>query len=83
MMWLIIATVVFALLALLNCWGNGAVNKHSPSQAGKIILITGANTGLGYIAANEISKLGAEKIILACRNEARGEEAVRAIKASS
>lgn len=34
---------------------------------GKIVLVTGSNTGIGYEAAKEIFRLGA-RIIMACRN---------------
>jgi retinol dehydrogenase-12 len=38
----------------------------------KIILITGANSGIGRIVATELAKLGA-KIIMVCRNEAKAK----------
>jgi NAD(P)-dependent dehydrogenase (short-subunit alcohol dehydrogenase family) len=45
----------------------------------KIIIITGANTGIGYETALELAKRGGE-IILACRSISRGEEAADHIK---
>ena len=63
-------------LALVNRYFNGGVNRHSPSQTGKIIVITGANTGLGFVAAEELAKLGPSKLILACRDKSRGQAAV-------
>lgn len=48
-----------------------------------MIIITGANTGLGYIATEELAKLGPATIIMACRDRTRGEEAVRSIKTST
>lgn len=47
---------------------------------GKTILITGANTGLGKQAALECAKRQAKKLILACRNLQRAEEAARDIR---
>jgi len=41
---------------------------------GKTIIITGANSGIGFIAAKELSKMGAN-VILACRNSVKGEHA--------
>lgn len=47
-------------------------------QAGKIILITGANSGLGLEAATVLSAKGA-KVIMAVRNLEKGKEAVSKI----
>merc|ERR1719412_1670586 len=49
------------------------------SLAGKTIVITGANTGLGRSLAFDLAKRGAENIILACRNVAKGDDVVRDI----
>jgi len=46
-----------------------------PSQADKRVLITGANSGIGYHAALKLARKGAS-IMLACRNRQRGEEAL-------
>jgi len=41
---------------------------------GRIVVITGANSGVGYKAAEELAWLGAE-IVMACRNRERAEAA--------
>lgn len=46
---------------------------------GKKIMITGANTGIGYEAARVLSAAGAD-VILACRSQQKGQEAVERIK---
>src|SRR5690242_21408299 len=46
-----------------------------PSQAGKRILITGANSGIGYHAAFTLARKGAH-IIFACRDRRKGETAL-------
>jgi retinol dehydrogenase 12 len=43
---------------------------------GKTILITGANTGLGYETAKYFAEMTPGKLIIACRNKAKGDEAV-------
>ena len=50
------------------------------SFAGKIVLVTGANCGLGFEAATKFVTLGATTVILACRNPKKGEAAVAAIE---
>ncbi len=45
-----------------------------PSFAGRTVIITGANSGLGEVTARELSRVGA-KVIMAVRNTAKGDEA--------
>jgi len=42
-----------------------------PSQAGRRVLITGANSGIGYYAALELARKGA-RVLLGCRDRAKG-----------
>jgi NAD(P)-dependent dehydrogenase (short-subunit alcohol dehydrogenase family) len=46
-----------------------------PSQAGRRVLITGANSGIGYYAAVELARKGAH-VLMACRSKARGDAAL-------
>ncbi len=46
-----------------------------PSQAGKRILITGANSGIGYYAALTLARKGAH-VVMACRDRRKGEAAL-------
>jgi len=52
------------------------------SQHGKRVLITGANSGIGYFTALELARRGAT-VLLACRSEKRGLEALRKIESES
>ncbi|MFZ1177763.1 MAG: SDR family NAD(P)-dependent oxidoreductase, partial [Mycobacterium sp.] len=47
-----------------------------PSFAGRTIIITGANGGLGAVTARELARNGA-KVILAVRNTGKGESAAQ------
>ena len=46
-----------------------------PDQSGKTIVITGANTGLGYEAAKVLSAQGA-RVLIACRSQQKAEDAI-------
>lgn len=46
----------------------------APSQKGKIAIVTGANTGLGFETAVGLAKKDA-KVIMACRNRSKAEAA--------
>jgi NAD(P)-dependent dehydrogenase (short-subunit alcohol dehydrogenase family) len=41
---------------------------------GKVVLITGANSGVGFVTARELAKLGA-RVMMVCRNPERGARA--------
>jgi NAD(P)-dependent dehydrogenase (short-subunit alcohol dehydrogenase family) len=51
-----------------------------PEQRGKRVLITGANSGIGYQAAGVLARKGAQ-VVLACRDLQRAERAATAIRA--
>jgi NAD(P)-dependent dehydrogenase (short-subunit alcohol dehydrogenase family) len=49
-----------------------------PDQSGRVALVTGANSGLGLIAARELARAGAS-VVLACRNTEKGATALREV----
>ncbi|MFX0092220.1 MAG: oxidoreductase [Candidatus Hodarchaeota archaeon] len=53
-------------------------SENIPDLTGKITIVTGANSGIGYETARALAHKGAT-VILACRNKDKGEVAVRQI----
>lgn len=50
-----------------------------PSQAGKVAIVTGANSGIGYVTALQLARHGAH-VVLACRSESRGRYAEQQLR---
>ena len=57
-------------------------SDHILDQHNRTAVVTGANTGIGYETARALAKKGAH-VVLACRNEEKGEDAARRIEAES
>jgi NAD(P)-dependent dehydrogenase (short-subunit alcohol dehydrogenase family) len=57
--------------------------KPTKDFSGETIIVTGSNTGLGLEAARHLSSLNAALIILAVRNQAKGEAAKKFILEST
>ena len=59
---------------------NKWTSEQMPDQSGKIVIVTGANSGIGYEAARALAIKGAT-VIMACRNLEKGQSAVNQISA--
>ena len=53
--------------------------KNVPDESGRLAIVTGSNTGLGYDTARVLAARGA-KVVLAVRDTAKGEEAATRIR---
>ena len=53
-----------------------------PDQSGHIVVVTGANSGIGLIAARELARAGA-LVVVACRDTAKGQAAVEEMRAAA
>lgn len=45
--------------------------------SGKTVVVTGANTGLGFEASKHFASMNPARLILACRSKERGEQAIK------
>jgi len=50
-----------------------------PNLSGKVMIVTGANSGLGFETTKELSRKGA-KVVMACRNPQKAEAAMQKIR---
>lgn len=67
--------LLFLKIYLNACKG---VCKSKNQMEGKVVIVTGATSGIGYETALELAKRKAT-VILACRNMSKGEKAVKDI----
>lgn len=80
-MWYIWLLLTLALIKLYNKWSTGKVYDDTV-MSGKVVIVTGGNSGIGYATALELAKRGA-KVILGCRDNKKGVRAVERIKKRS
>ncbi|KPV48334.1 short-chain dehydrogenase, partial [Kouleothrix aurantiaca] len=57
-------------------------NISIPDQQGKLAVVTGANSGLGFGITRRLAVAGAE-VIPAVRNAAKGEQAIAQLRAEN
>jgi len=71
-----------SLLAFGRKWFAGGVNTNTADLTGKIVIITGSNTGIGKETARTLALQGAT-VILACRDEAKTKVVVEELRADT
>ncbi|KAH9890794.1 short-chain dehydrogenase/reductase-like protein [Xylariomycetidae sp. FL2044] len=68
----------------IKAWKNQWMRLPVPAGdfSAKVVIVTGANCGIGLECARHFVRLGAKKVILACRDNAKAETAKRDIEAT-
>lgn len=62
---------------------QGAPPLETTDLSGKTMLVTGASSGVGLDAAKHFSSMKPARLILACRNVARGKEVAEGTSSTS
>ena len=76
------ALLSVSVLYLVRRYSAGGMCRSRATLVGKTVIITGANAGFGKETATELARRGA-RVILACRNTEKGEEAALDVRAKS
>lgn len=62
---------------------QAASAAENTANKNKTVLITGANTGIGLVAAKELASRGGFDIVLGCRDAAKARAALAAVRAAA
>ena len=52
------------------------------AMKGRVCMVTGANSGIGFVTARELASLGAS-VVMVCRDKGRGEKALEKVKSAT
>jgi len=73
-LWLVGVFIIRRFIRGADSW-----NKVTKDLHGKVVLITGANTGIGFETAKELAKMGGH-IVIACRDINKGNIAKKVVQ---
>ncbi|XP_068456209.1 dehydrogenase/reductase SDR family member 13-like [Clinocottus analis] len=76
---LLVAALLGAYVFLKRTLFRGSRCRGTAAMAGKTVIITGGNTGIGKATAQHLVRKGA-RVILACRNQVKAEVAIKDIQ---
>lgn len=76
-MWFLWLAATLFLIKALNKLTNGKCYSDNV-MSGKVVIVTGANSGIGYATALELARRGA-KVIIGCRDDEKGHRTVKSI----
>jgi len=69
-------------LWMIRRWASGGVCRSQAKLDGKMVIITGANTGIGKATAIDLAERNA-RVILACRSQEKGKKAEADVRRES
>ena len=75
---ILIVLIIIFILFFLRKYLRGGQCKSKHSMEGKVVIITGASSGIGKESAIDLVKHGAQ-VILACRNEKKTKKAMESL----
>ncbi|KAL9652234.1 hypothetical protein ABK040_011894 [Willaertia magna] len=78
LLWIFLLTAIIYLIVRYACVVGVYTDGTKENLTNKVIIITGANTGIGKYTAGILYRQGAT-VILGCRNEERTKEAMKEI----